>query len=350
MAEEIFYEFDNFRLDPLRRKLVQGAESRPLTPTAFDLLVAFVQNHGQTMSKTELIKQVWTVPLVTDNNFPHLSLMVVTDNVKRFMEFSDKFRHFGDHFLMATSHAPTVEVEASILPIPPSWLFPATFRFLMMRRDTPQPGTAEQELTQAEDDGPPTLHFEGPATMLPPYTMIDAKSDVEGEGQMMALHSPRVPQEAIDLMIRWPTEELIQNRAVWLPTDRFSSKDPFLGDLRIAHQRCVFPVYFERLPTSDAVAVCGAARVTIPAKLLNTLQPSLAAKWKRALLKLTKLSKEDAQTLLLDLPEIFADAPEEIQSLQIEIHLFEFNDIGERSVFYPALLVRDPPPVGNLTR
>ncbi len=69
MAEEVLYEFDDFRLDPLRRQLLHGAESRPLTPTAFDLLIALVQSHGQTLSRTELIKRVWAVPLVTDNNF-----------------------------------------------------------------------------------------------------------------------------------------------------------------------------------------------------------------------------------------------------------------------------------------
>jgi DNA-binding winged helix-turn-helix (wHTH) protein len=69
MAEELSYEFDNFRLDPVRRNLFYGSESRPLTPTAFDLLIAFVQKHGQTLSKTDLIKLVWNEASVTDNNF-----------------------------------------------------------------------------------------------------------------------------------------------------------------------------------------------------------------------------------------------------------------------------------------
>ncbi|MGH9968581.1 MAG: winged helix-turn-helix domain-containing protein [Pyrinomonadaceae bacterium] len=69
MPEETFYEFDNFRLSPLRRSLLHGEQSRPLTPTAFDLLLVFVQNHGRMLSKTELIKRVWAEAIVTDNNF-----------------------------------------------------------------------------------------------------------------------------------------------------------------------------------------------------------------------------------------------------------------------------------------
>jgi DNA-binding winged helix-turn-helix (wHTH) protein len=89
MAEEIFYEFDNFRLDPVRRKLLHGAEARPLTPTACDLLVAFVQNHGQTISKAELIKWVWAVPVVTDNNFS-----VNLNAVRRALGESGRLPHY----------------------------------------------------------------------------------------------------------------------------------------------------------------------------------------------------------------------------------------------------------------
>jgi tetratricopeptide (TPR) repeat protein len=273
---------------------------------------------------------------------PHLSFMVVTDEVERFMNFAAKFRHLADHFLMTTSRAPTIKVEAGVLPIPPKWRFPVTFPFLVKKRDTLESRPTEQEARKDEEvDAPPSFRLAGPATMLPLYMMIDAKSVVKGEGHVMALSAPYLPQEAIDLMIRRPTKELIQRRAVWFPTERFSSKDPFLTDLRIGHERGVFPVYFDRLPTSDAVVVCGGVQITIPAKLLSAGHPSIAAKWRRALLKLTKLPKEEAQAALLDLPEMFGDADDhEANSAKIEIRLFEFNEI-DRRIVYPALLVRD---------
>lgn len=113
-----------------------------------------------------------------------------------------------------------------------------------------------------------------------------------------------------------------------------------MTDLRIGHERGVFPVYFDNLPTSDAVTLCGSVQITIPSKLLSADRPSTAAKWGRALLKLTKLPKDEAQAALLDLPDLFADTDDEgIDSTQIEICLFEFSEIGQR-LFRPALLIR----------
>lgn len=69
MTEKTVYEFGDFRLDPLRRTLLLDNEARSLTPTAFDLLLVFVQNHGQIFTRTDLIKRVWADAIVTDNNF-----------------------------------------------------------------------------------------------------------------------------------------------------------------------------------------------------------------------------------------------------------------------------------------
>jgi tetratricopeptide (TPR) repeat protein len=283
--------------------------------------------------KTELLALV--------RSGPHLSFMVVTDDVERFMKFAATFRHLADHFLMATSTAPTVKVETGILPIPADWLWPLTFPLLFMKRDIADVGSAEQEVRQnEEDDAPPSVRIEGPANMLPPYMPVEAKSDVEGEGHMMALFAPHLPVEAIDLMIRRPAEELILRRAVWFPVKRFESNDSFLTDLRTGHERGVFPVYFDRLPTSDAVTVCGGVRCSVPKTFFGKDRPAAAAKWCRALLKLTTMQKDEAQAALLDIPDVFADTDtHETDSLEIEIWLFEFTQI-DRRVFHPAILIR----------
>jgi tetratricopeptide (TPR) repeat protein len=272
---------------------------------------------------------------------PHLSFMVVTDDVERFTKFAGTFRHLADHFLMTTSRTPGVKVEAGVLPIPPTWRFPATFPFLFMRRRTPESELKEHEtLEDGEEDAPPNIHLLGPATILPLYMMIEAKSDVKGEGHMMALSAPYLPQEAIDLMIRRPVKELIRWRALWLPTDRSSSKDPFLTDLRIAHERGMFPVYFNRPPTSDAVAVCSGVHIAIPGRLLKAGDHAATDKWARALLKLTMLPREEALLALFDLPEVFPDTDEQASnSLQMEVHLCEFSEVGQR-LSHPILLVR----------
>jgi DNA-binding winged helix-turn-helix (wHTH) protein len=69
MPEEIFYEFDSIRVSSLRPTIFHGEEGVQLTPTAFGLLLVFVQNPGLTVSKGELINRVWSNNIVTDNNF-----------------------------------------------------------------------------------------------------------------------------------------------------------------------------------------------------------------------------------------------------------------------------------------
>jgi hypothetical protein len=255
------------------------------------------------------------------------------------MRFAAKFKHLADHFLMTTSRPGKVKVEAKILPIPPSWLLPVTFPLLLMKSDTLKSASKEKEARQ-DEDAPLNIRLDGPATMLPPYIPVDAKSNVPEGWHMMALSTPHLPQEAIDLMIGCPAKELIQRHAVWFPTTRSISKDPFLDDLLTGHEREVFPVYFDRVPNSDAVAVCGGVQITIANTLLSADSLSIGARWKRALLKLTKLPKEEAQVALLDIPELFTYNNEQgINSTQIEIRLFEFGQIGQR-LFHPVLLIR----------
>jgi DNA-binding winged helix-turn-helix (wHTH) protein len=76
MTEIISYEFDEFRLDALRRTLFHGGELRRLRPLAFELLLVLVQNHGQTLTKPEIIKRVWGVDTGDDRNF-HVTLRSV---------------------------------------------------------------------------------------------------------------------------------------------------------------------------------------------------------------------------------------------------------------------------------
>lgn len=270
---------------------------------------------------------------------PGLSFMVMTDDADQFMKFAAKFRQLADHFLMTSSRKPEIKAEPGIIPIPRDWEFPATFPFLFMKRETAASEEKEQNSEQAaEDAGPPNVRLTGPAMMFPLYVPTNEKSSLKGEAHMMALSPPCLPQEAIDLMIRKPIEELIERRAVWFPTARFSQDDRFLTDLRIGRERGVFPVYFDGPTASDAVATCGGVEIAVPNKLLSGDQLSAASKWRRALLKLTKLSKDEAQSALLDLPELFAARDDgEGGAVRFEIRLFEFSDLG-RQLFQPVLI------------
>lgn len=62
-----FYEFGPFRLDPEERLLLRKQEIVPLTPKAFDTLVALVENSGRLLEKDDLLRTVWPDTFVDEN-------------------------------------------------------------------------------------------------------------------------------------------------------------------------------------------------------------------------------------------------------------------------------------------
>lgn len=224
---------------------------------------------------------------------------------------------------MATTRDPTVVVAERVLAIPPRWRWPSTFPFLMAI--PPEPTSSEGKTQQESEDRLPTVHLVGPAKMLPSYIDVKAHGKTAGEAHMMQLIEQRLPQEAIVLMTQRPIKELIQRRAVWFPSPRHDSNDAFLTDLRVAHERGLFPVYFDRLPASDAATAIGGVQIPIPASVLIPGAHRLAEKWKRALLKITRLHKDEAQAALLDLPDAFSIGDSSEAASNLEAHLFRVH-------------------------
>lgn len=66
--ESHFYEFGEFRIDRVKRRLLYNGEIVSLTPKAFDLLLALVEQSGKTLEKDDLIEQVWPEIAVEENN------------------------------------------------------------------------------------------------------------------------------------------------------------------------------------------------------------------------------------------------------------------------------------------
>src|ERR1700756_3398313 len=58
------YEFGLFLLDPEERTLSCQGMPLALTPKAFDTLLYLVRNPGRTLTKEELLKQIWPNTLV----------------------------------------------------------------------------------------------------------------------------------------------------------------------------------------------------------------------------------------------------------------------------------------------
>jgi DNA-binding winged helix-turn-helix (wHTH) protein len=66
--ENRYYEFGQFRLDLQSRVLLHSADIVPLTPKAFDTLLALVERRGELVERQELIKAVWPDSFVVEGN------------------------------------------------------------------------------------------------------------------------------------------------------------------------------------------------------------------------------------------------------------------------------------------
>src|SRR5258707_2544836 len=78
------YEFGSFQLDPAERLLLCEGRPVPMTPKAFDMLVALVERSGHLVEKEELMKAVWPDSFVEEGNLcVTVSLLRKALNVNR---------------------------------------------------------------------------------------------------------------------------------------------------------------------------------------------------------------------------------------------------------------------------
>ena len=66
-----FYDFGPFRIDRSERVLKRGDDIVPLTPKAYELLLALVESSGHVLAKEELLKRVWPDSFVEEANLSH---------------------------------------------------------------------------------------------------------------------------------------------------------------------------------------------------------------------------------------------------------------------------------------
>src|SRR5215471_16775388 len=68
IAATKIYEFDEFRVDTIQRRLSRNSEIVPLHSKAFDLLLVLMNNAGRDVSKDELLETVWPNQVVEEAN------------------------------------------------------------------------------------------------------------------------------------------------------------------------------------------------------------------------------------------------------------------------------------------
>ena len=68
MAGNETFHFDDFTLDVRERRLLRGKEVVRLSPKAYDVLVALVQQRGRLITKDELLKRLWPESFVEEGS------------------------------------------------------------------------------------------------------------------------------------------------------------------------------------------------------------------------------------------------------------------------------------------
>src|SRR5215469_12537929 len=68
LMETEFYEFGAFLLDPTERTLSCQGTPVSLTPKAFETLLCLVRSRGRTVTKDELLRQIWPDVFVEEVN------------------------------------------------------------------------------------------------------------------------------------------------------------------------------------------------------------------------------------------------------------------------------------------
>src|SRR5262245_58037810 len=135
------YEFGPFRLDAAERQLSRDGESVPLSPKAFDLLLAMVERCGRLLEKDELMKLVWPGIFVEEANLSYTISLIrkaLGDGEGQFIETVPKHGYRfvaevrregfgGDAAMMIQTASPGAELE------PVGGAMPLDSRFYIVR-------------------------------------------------------------------------------------------------------------------------------------------------------------------------------------------------------------------------
>src|SRR5215208_1066621 len=84
------FAFGPYRLEVEERRLLREGTLVPLTPKAFDVLLALVQHAGRLLEKDTLLKVVWPGTFVEENN--------IADNISRLRKALNDGAH-GQQFI-----------------------------------------------------------------------------------------------------------------------------------------------------------------------------------------------------------------------------------------------------------
>jgi DNA-binding winged helix-turn-helix (wHTH) protein/tetratricopeptide (TPR) repeat protein/TolB-like protein len=170
--EKVMYEFDAFRVDPVRRLLLRDGEVLPVTPKALSILLVLLERAGEVVEKSELIERIWQGAFVTEANltqnvFSLRKCLGERANDNRYIvtvpgqgyTFAGEVRRFER---AATAEFPIVVIDEPAAPAAAAGA-PDPFPPLRLTADTPRtppptsPSTAEMALAAADPAAAPAV-------------------------------------------------------------------------------------------------------------------------------------------------------------------------------------------------
>jgi len=117
-SDVVYYDFDNFRLDVERQKLLKNGEPVLLTHKAFQTLQILVQNFGQTVKKEDIYNELWTDSFVEEANLTQYIYLLrkTLDKNPAGISYIETVARRGYVF---TAHVEKICVSESPAEIPP---------------------------------------------------------------------------------------------------------------------------------------------------------------------------------------------------------------------------------------
>src|SRR5262245_17060275 len=199
--EKHFYEFGEFRIDVTKRRLLRHGEIVPLTPKAFDVLLALAEQSGKMIEKDELMQKVWPDTAVEENNLTQniYTLRKIFGERRNESRFIATVPGLGYRFVAEVKRVPLETEEVTI------------------RENTEaRVVIAETE----EDDSEPLTNSAMPASVAPPLLPVvteSRRSNKQTVGWLLALAIVLVLALSYAVIRNWPannSSEVCRNLTV----------------------------------------------------------------------------------------------------------------------------------------
>jgi tetratricopeptide (TPR) repeat protein/DNA-binding winged helix-turn-helix (wHTH) protein/TolB-like protein len=178
--ERVLYEFDAFRVDPVRRLLLRDGEPMSITPKAFSILLILIEQAGEVVEKSELIEKIWPGAFVTEAN--------LTQNIFSLRKCLGE--RANDNRYIVTVPGQGYSFAGDLRRI--DRLSTAEFPIVVM---APEPSTYERPVDVSPVEAPPVKP--APAPAMEPFPLLPLRVELPASGSFPAVVLPPAPEAPV---------------------------------------------------------------------------------------------------------------------------------------------------------